>query len=214
MLVKKVGSCLKTLIPKTQNTVSEPLSSDLKFANQLEKDTVQFSKRVNPLPVQSRMSICESSVKSGGMAVAGHYPKEYVTKNSGMYELKPRYHIDKIWSSKKGDGASSLQSIVMKSLQSSQTCGRVTLEACCIDWRTAPGGFYYKMGFRFVNPETNKACEQWIKSGGKYEDAPFAIGQMFLPKENIEHCLKYDLNDVVLKYYQKYIDEFKRLGLL
>lgn len=34
-------------------------------------------------------------------------------------------------------------------------------------------------------------CEKWLRNGGKRENAPFVIGQMFLPKENISHCLNY-----------------------
>lgn len=107
------------------------------------------------------------------------------------YETLPSYHIDKLWSKGKGTGTRSIQDVVRKSLADIETQGRVTLEACCIDDISAPGGFYYKLGFRFSDSEMNNLCEQWLKNGGKREDAPFAIGQMFLPKENISHCLNY-----------------------
>jgi len=107
------------------------------------------------------------------------------------YETLPSYHIDKLWSKGKGTGTRSIQDVVRKSLADIETQGRVTLEACCIDDVSAPGGFYYKLGFRFSDSEMNNLCEQWLKNGGKREDAPFAVGQMFLPKENISHCLNY-----------------------
>lgn len=33
--------------------------------------------------------------------------------------------------------------------------------------------------------------------GGKREDAPWAVGVMYLPKENISHCLNYKVNSRV-----------------
>ena len=107
------------------------------------------------------------------------------------YETLPIYNIDKLWTKGKWTGTRSIQDVVRKSLADIDTQGRVTLEACCIDDISAPGGFYYKLGFRFSDNEMNKLCEEWLKNGGKKEDAPFAIGQMFLPKENISHCLNY-----------------------
>ena len=107
------------------------------------------------------------------------------------YETLPSYHIDKLWTKGKGTGTRSIQAVVRKSLADIETQGRVTLDACYIDDISAPGGFYYKLGFRFSDNEMNKLCEKWLKNGGKRADAPFAIGQMFLPKENISHCLNY-----------------------
>ena len=105
--------------------------------------------------------------------------------------IRPHYYIDKLWSTGKGSGTKSVQSIVQKSLQDPRTNGRVALEACCIDGKTSPAGFYYKLGFRFNNPEANKTMEKWLASGGKREDSPFITGMMHLPAENIEHCLNY-----------------------
>lgn len=33
--------------------------------------------------------------------------------------------------------------------------------------------------------------ENWLIKGGHRENAPFISGNMFLPEENIEHCLNY-----------------------
>ena len=103
----------------------------------------------------------------------------------------PHYHIDKLWTTGKGSGTNSVQDVVRRSLEDPKTQGRVMLDACCIDDKTAPGGFYYKLGFRFVNENTNKECAKWLAEGGKREDAPFALGMMYLPKENISQCLNY-----------------------
>lgn len=130
----------------------------------------------------------ERTVKFAGRerlikAIPAHYEYDY--------ELLPHYKIDKLWTTGKGSGTRSVQELVRTSLKDTDTQGRVTLEACCIDGKTAPGGFYYKLGFRFKNPYINQECEEWIKSGGSRETAPFATGEMFLPKENIQHCLDY-----------------------
>lgn len=103
----------------------------------------------------------------------------------------PHYHIDKLWTTGKGSGTNSVQDVVRRSLEDPKTQGRVMLDACCIDDKTAPGGFYYKLGFRFINEEMNKECAKWLAEGGKREDAPFATGMMYLPKENISQCLNY-----------------------
>lgn len=106
---------------------------------------------------------------------------------------KPRYHLKQLWTTGKGSGTRSVQDLVRRSLEDVETQGRVTLEACCIDGKTAPGGFYYKLGFRFTNPEMNKMCKEWLEKGGKREDAPWATGMMFLPQENISQCLNYKI---------------------
>ena len=107
------------------------------------------------------------------------------------YVMLPHYHIDKLWSTGKGSGAAAIKNIVRKSLNDDSTGGRVTVDASCIDGKTSPAGFYYKLGFRFVQEDLNTICENWIKSGGKRENAPFATGMMYLPKENINECLNY-----------------------
>ena len=211
-------------INKTINYVSKiptrkksalPSFTGINSFDELQTDTTEFASRKNPEPMRSKFTICECYVKSGGyLKTPELYPKDYITKNSYGYGLNPTYHIDKLWSSAKGEGKTAVQSIVWKSLASSKTEGRVTLDACCLDGITASGGFYYKLGFRFLNPNNNKICEQWIKSGGKYGNAPFAIGRMYLPKENIEHCLKYGLNDEELSCVQKKLNKFKICGFL
>lgn len=103
----------------------------------------------------------------------------------------PHYYLDKLWTTGKSSGTNSVQALVRQSLQDPATQGRVMLDACCIDGETAPGGFYYKLGFRFVNDLTNKECAKWLAEGGKRENAPWAVGLMYLPKENISHCLNY-----------------------
>ena len=88
------------------------------------------------------------------------------------------------------------------------------IDACCIDGKTAPGGFYYKLGFRFTNPTENEACAKWLAAGGKRENAPFAVGMMYLPRENIEQCLKYGLNSEEIARLQPELDFYRTAGLI
>lgn len=156
--------------------------------------------------------------EKGGSLVFGTLPDNYVAKSRefikahtvtykfGPYKgqtktfpdsweetqsILPHYHIDKLWSNGKGSGTNSVQSVVRKSVNDPKTAGRVTLDACCIDGKTSPAGFYYKLGFRFKDQKMNKQLEEWIVNGGKRENSPFLTGMMYLPAENIEHCLNY-----------------------
>ena len=133
----------------------------------------------------------EKTIKLGGKEIKLKARESYY---SDLFEFLPHYHVDKLVSNGKGTGTRSIQEVVKRSLADIETQGRVILEAAYIDDKTAPGGFYYKLGFRFSDNFMNKKCEEWLKAGGKKEDAPFAIGQMFLPKENISHCLNYGKN--------------------
>ena len=94
----------------------------------------------------------------------------------------------------KGTGTTAVQTVVRKSINDAKTTGRVTLDACCIDGKTSPAGFYYKLGFRFKDPTLNQELETWIQKGGQKENAPQITGIMYLPKENINHCLNYGKN--------------------
>ena len=81
--------------------------------------------------------------------------------------------------------------MVIKSLKDQRTAGRVILDAQKIDARTSPAGFYYKLGFRFLEEKFNKILEQWKTLGGTKFNAPDLEGKMYLPKENIKDCIRY-----------------------
>ena len=108
--------------------------------------------------------------------------------------MLPHYHIDKLWTGVAGSETRAVRDIVSRSLADSQTNDRVTLDACCIDGKTSPAGFYYKLGFRFGDAKKNKELQNWPEKDASGENAPFLTGIMFLPKENIKHCLNYGKN--------------------
>lgn len=118
------------------------------------------------------------------------YPKEYLEK--------PVTFIELLYSYGKGEGTRAIKKIVRDSLNN-ETEGRVRLFACTLDSeKMNPMGFYYKMGFRFLGDRYNRICEEWLRNGGTMENRPFKIKfgffapeEMYLPKENIRHCLNY-----------------------
>ena len=109
-------------------------------------------------------------------------------------QLRPHYYIDELWSTGKNTGTNAIKDVVLHSVNDIDTQGRVMLEACSIDGRTSPVGFYYKLGFRATDPETNNRCAKWLAEGGKRYNAPTNSATMYLPKENIQHCLNYGLD--------------------
>lgn len=130
------------------------------------------------------------------------------------YQFTPHILLQKLWSGGKGTGTKAVQNIVRESLNNPKTRGRVLVDACCIDGKTAPGAFYYKLGFRSTNPADNEICAKWILSGGKREDAPYIVGTMYLPRENIEQCLKYGLNSEEIARLKPELDFYRTSGLI
>lgn len=151
------------------------------------------------------------------VSVFGDWPSDYVTKTRYLvpeqperyntilkrwskarpahYEeeqyLKPNYFLEYLESRAKGQGTAEIKKLVSRSLADPRTKGRVVTHADIIDGKTSPAGFYYKLGFRFPNKDFNRELEQWIINGGKRQDSPMITGMMYLPKENIFHCLRY-----------------------
>ena len=120
----------------------------------------------------------------------------------GIYEIPEDYigtghiYIDKLVAGEgrsKGTGIRTIQKIVRESLADPDCQGRIRFEAMPIDISKGnPLGLFYKLGFRADNIELNKKCAQWLANGGDKRKVPFSMGaNMYLPKENIEHCLNY-----------------------
>lgn len=127
------------------------------------------------------------TVKIGELITSPHFYKK-------CPQLKPHYNIGELWSKGKNTGTNAIKDVVLQSLNDSETQGRVLLHACSVDGKTSPVGFYYKLGFRSTYPKTNEACAKWLAEGGKMENAPVGYETMYLPKENIQHCLNYGLD--------------------
>ena len=124
----------------------------------------------------------------------GVYPEEYTIKISeNQRKIKPHYYVIYLYADMPGNGygANAIKQVVKKSCKNKRTEGRVLLGAYPVDYRTFPAGFYYKLGFRFKDKESNDILRKWLACGGTRENAPEIEGQMYLPKRNISHCLSY-----------------------
>ncbi|MCI1273875.1 MAG: hypothetical protein LKG27_05525 [Clostridiaceae bacterium] len=207
MRINKVVQPITTKINKACKKVSKYMSRTQK-TSQLKNDAVEFKSAL----CRSRL-VTEKIRSFGFIEDYVSVEKEYIpqTKERTVYQcgkkyiipskpahyeenyyIKPHYYIDELYSRSKGSGTIAVQNVVKQSLKNPQTNGRVILTAECIDGgKTYPTGFYYKLGFRSTDPSINEILRKWLNAGGDRATAPRLPGSMYLPKENIKHCLKY-----------------------
>ena len=109
--------------------------------------------------------------------------------------LKNCYKIDNIESPVRyhGAGAKAIQSVLDRSLADKDTQGRIVLYAEITDGKTSPAGFFYKLGFRFIDKSMNEVMEAWLKQNIKTE-SPVLTGMMYLPKNHINKVMMYGRN--------------------
>ncbi len=109
--------------------------------------------------------------------------------------LKNCYKIDLIEAPQRyqGAGTKAVKALVERSLADKDTEGRVVVNAEIIDEKTSPAGFFYKLGFRFIDNNQNDKMEAWVREK-TILNAPQLTGMMYLPKENINKLLRYKEN--------------------
>ena len=122
----------------------------------------------------------------------GRLPDYYLkeAQQGKKINLKPYIHVSDVEAKQKGvtAGTKLMQQALYDSIRSGAG-GRILLDAECMDNLHSPIPFYFKLGFRSVNPEINKLAAKCIYTG---EEFPLDIGtKMYLPKENIKHLLHY-----------------------
>jgi hypothetical protein len=107
--------------------------------------------------------------------------------------LKNCYKIDSIISPKRycGAGTKAVQSVLERSLADKDTEGRVVVYAEMTDGKTSPAGFFYKLGFRFIDKSMNEIMENWVAKKITV-DAPKLAGMMYLPKNHINKLMMYN----------------------
>ncbi len=173
--------------------VTKPIETStnrLHLISPISKDTVKFSSKEETCIEQVYHKVQEWHPidKNLGFAETFQIPEDYIGKG--------HIYIERIVAEKnqsKGCGTRTIQKILRESLADPNCQGRIRLQAFPLDIsRGNPLGFYYKLGFRAENIDINNKCAQWLANGGKKNNVPFSMGTyMYLPKENIEHCLKY-----------------------
>ena len=110
------------------------------------------------------------------------------------YFLDNCYIIDSISSSVryKGEGRKAIKALVEKTMSEKDTNGRIIVDVKIIDGQTSASGFFYKLGFRFLDAQKNEVMENWI-CGEKTILSPKIVGMMYLPKEAINKLLMYKM---------------------
>ncbi|MCM1265402.1 MAG: hypothetical protein NC200_04305 [Candidatus Gastranaerophilales bacterium] len=106
--------------------------------------------------------------------------------------LKHCYKLDSIIAPQRysGAGTKAMQALLERSLADKDTEGRIVLYAEMIDEQTSPAGFFYKLGFRFVDKSMNEIMEKWVAKK-ILTDAPKLSGMMYLPKNHINKLMTY-----------------------
>ena len=105
--------------------------------------------------------------------------------------LKNCYVIDYIQSPSQGQGmgTEAIKGLVEKAMFDSRAEGRIVTYSAPIWKESSPAQFFYKLGFRFMNPEANQRIAECIIK--KVPDLPAQMGMMYLPKANINKLLRY-----------------------
>lgn len=105
--------------------------------------------------------------------------------------LKNCYIIDYIQSPKpkNGLGTEALKQVAEKAMFDTRADGRIVTFSAPIMKESSPALFFYKLGFRFIDPESNAVMEECLKNN--MPDIPAQIGMMYLPKSRLHKLLHY-----------------------
>jgi signal peptidase I len=115
-------------------------------------------------------------------------PRTYKRKTK---YLKNCYIIDYIQSPKpkSGLGTEAIKQLAEKAMFDNRAEGRIVTFSAPVMKEASPALFFYKLGFRFTNPESNAALEECLKNN--MPDIPPQIGMMYLPKNRINKLFHY-----------------------
>lgn len=115
-------------------------------------------------------------------------PRTYKRK---IKYLKNCYIIDYIQSPKpkSGLGTEALKQLAEKAMFDSRAEGRIVTFSAPIMKESSPAMFFYKLGFRFTDPDCNEVMEECLRNN--MPDIPAQIGMMYLPKNRLNKLLHY-----------------------
>ena len=105
--------------------------------------------------------------------------------------LKECFVIDYIQSPKarNGLGTEALKSLAEKAMFDPKIQGRIVTFSTPLCPESSPAIFFYKMGFRFLDPNGNSYIEDCMRKN--IPDIPPQTGMMYLPKHNLHKLLRY-----------------------
>ena len=105
--------------------------------------------------------------------------------------LKDCYVIDFIQSPRAycGMGTEAVKGLAEKAMFDPKYEGRIVTFSSPVWKESSPALFFYKIGFRFIDPAGNDYMEECLIK--KVPDIPPQIGMMYLPKSNLHKLLRY-----------------------
>jgi hypothetical protein len=182
-----------------QSLVSMPMPPILGFRTKLKKEKAEL--RVKKFR------------RSENIVIAGEIDDDYVDivdevqdgisekSTFNFFQLNPEvkktkflkncYVIDYIQSPvhRRGLGTEAIKGLVEKAMFDPKAEGRIVTFSSPVWKESSPAQFFYKLGFRFMDPEANRNIEECIIK--KVPDTPPQIGMMYLPKHNLHKLLRY-----------------------
>lgn len=105
--------------------------------------------------------------------------------------LKNCYVIDYIQSPKSrcGLGTEAVKNLAEKAMFDNRADGRIVTFSAPVWKESSPALFFYKLGFRFMDPKANQYMEECLIKN--IPDLPPQIGMMYLPRTNLFKLLRY-----------------------
>jgi hypothetical protein len=86
-------------------------------------------------------------------------------------------------------GSEAIKQLAEKAMFDSRAEGRIVTFSAPLMRESSPALFFYKLGFRFTDPQCNLVMEECLKN--KMPDIPAQIGMMYLPKSQLHKLLRY-----------------------
>ena len=105
--------------------------------------------------------------------------------------LKDCYIIDYIQSPQAhcGLGTEALKGLAEKAMFDPKIQGRIVTYSAPVWQESSPALFFYKLGFRFMEPDANERMKECLIKNEP--DLPAQTGMMFLPKSQLQKLLHY-----------------------
>lgn len=146
------------------------------------------------------VDIVEENIDSGGL-YQNSGGENFFTPSSMLFKppiikrktkyLKNCYIIDYIQAPKQrcGLGTEAVKQLAEKAMFDSRAEGRIVTFSAPVLKEASPALFFYKLGFRFTDPESNNVMEECLRNN--MPDLPAQIGMMYLPKNRLQKLLMY-----------------------
>ena len=105
--------------------------------------------------------------------------------------LKNCYIIDYIQATKPrcGQGTEAIKALAEKAMFDTKAEGRIVTFSAPLVKESSPAIFFYKLGFRFTDPQCNEVIQKCLIDN--IPDIPAQIGMMYLPKARLHKLLRY-----------------------